>query len=265
MICLKILLIKKVNTLNSKNKIVAVIPARYSSSRFPGKPLALINGKSMIRTVYDNIKKSDSLDNVFVATDDERIEQECIKNRLNYVITDVNLKSGTDRIAQAVEKLGIDPDIIINVQGDEPLINPKIITNLIKNLKESECDVGTVITKITDKNELFSDSVVKVVTNENNIALYFSRSTIPYLRDIDNYHWHEKYNFYKHIGIYAYTKNALKRFVELSPSSLEMAENLEQLRLLQDGAEYYCYETDAMLAGVDYPEDIKKIEKILND
>ncbi len=250
---------------SKKNNIVAVIPARYSSSRFPGKPLAVINGKSMIRTVYDNIIDTDMLDGVFVATDDEKIAEECRKYCLKFVMTGENHRSGTDRIYQAIDRLGISPEIILNVQGDEPLLKSGLISELLSNFIKSGCDVGTVIKRISDKEELFSDSVVKVTTDKFGKALYFSRSIIPYIRDVNSSEWLNDQIFYKHIGIYAYTYDALKKFVELPPSALELAENLEQLRLLESGAEYYCYETDEILAGVDYPEDIKKIEKLLNN
>lgn len=244
-------------------KIIAVIPARYESSRFPGKPLALINNRSMIRTVYENITDSKFLDDIIIATDDARIESECKKHNMQYVMTEPELPSGTDRIYQAVERSGINADIIVNVQGDEPLLKSGLIDDLIEKFIKTDADVGTSIKKIDSYDELFNPSVVKVVIDNNNYALYFSRSTIPFLRDIDKNNWLEHQVFYKHIGIYAYRYDALKKFVSLEQSTLEKTEKLEQLRLMQNGLKYFCCLTEDKLIGVDHPEDIAEVEKIL--
>lgn len=245
-------------------KAVAVIPSRYASKRLPGKPLAKINGKPMIEYVYQNVSKSKLISDVIVATDNEKIAE--VVNSINgkSVITDLNLQSGTDRIWEAVQKLNINADIILNIQGDEPLIHAELVDNLILEFQKNNADVGTVIKKITDKDEITNTSVVKVIKDKNNYALYFSRNVIPFLRDVSKEKLIEHHNFFKHIGIYAYTYDSLKRFVSLEQSSLEKAESLEQLRLLYDGAKYYCYETEHTLIGVDEQDDIIKVEDFIN-
>jgi 3-deoxy-manno-octulosonate cytidylyltransferase (CMP-KDO synthetase) len=251
--------------LNSKNNsnVIAIIPARHASSRFPGKPLAMINGKTMLRTVYDNIAESKIISKVLIATDDDRIAQECIKYDMNYVMTPSDLQSGTDRIYEAVKRADLKPDFILNIQGDEPLLTHYLADDLTENFILSNADVGTVIKKIQSNEELFSDANVKVVLDNNNFAMYFSRSVIPYLRDLPKSEWLNNHKFYKHIGVYIYTYESLSKFAMLTPSVLEKSENLEQLRLLQNGFTYYCLETNASLFGVDFPDDIIIVENII--
>lgn len=244
-------------------KTVAIIPARYNSSRLPGKPLIDICGKSMIRRVWESVCESDKIDDIFVATDDERIVEHCKSFGANVIITPEDLPSGTDRIEFAYRQLNLCHDIIVNVQGDEVLINGKVLDELLFNFIPTKTDVGTLVTTIKNKSELFDNSVVKVVLHNDSTALYFSRNVIPFIRDIEPDNWIKTSTFMKHIGIYAYRKESLKRFVSLEQSSLEKAEKLEQLRLLQAGASYLCIPTDAELIGVDTKGDILKVEEIL--
>lgn len=248
-----------------EKKAIAIIPARYASQRLPGKPLLEIEGKSLIQHVYDNAMKCKTLSRVIIATDDERILSKCQEFGAEAIMTPAELASGTDRLAFVVEKLNLDDDIILNIQGDEPLLEAETIDNLINTFSKSGADVGTLIKKIEDKEELFNPNAVKVVCDKNNFALYFSRSTIPYIRDQKEENWLKLNSFWKHIGVYAYRKSALKRFSELEQSHLESLEKLEQLRLLEDGARYLCIETDMKMLGVDTVEDLEKVREYFKE
>ncbi|CUS79780.1 3-deoxy-manno-octulosonate cytidylyltransferase [Candidatus Kryptobacter tengchongensis] len=243
--------------------IIAVIPARYASTRFSGKPLADILGKPMIRWVYENAMSSKLVNKVFVATDDERIF-DIVKNfGGNAIITPKEIQTGTDRIAYAVRDL--DADIIVNIQGDEPLISGEMIDSAIEPfLNENDIDISTLAVKINDVENLFNPNVVKVILNKDNFALYFSRSPIPFCRDAQtNEEWLKTGIHYKHIGIYVYRKDSLLKFVELKRSKLEEAEKLEQLRALENGMKIKVVLIDKDTIGVDTPEDLEKVIRIL--
>ncbi|MBI5326170.1 MAG: 3-deoxy-manno-octulosonate cytidylyltransferase [Ignavibacteriae bacterium] len=244
-------------------KVICIIPARYDSTRLPGKPLRIIAGKPLLQWVWESAMKSSKLNRVIIATDDNRISDFCISIGAENIMTPKYLKSGSDRIAYTYNTLNEDAEIILNLQGDEPLIKAEVIDLLINKFSESDADVGTLVKKINSSDELFDPSVVKVVCNQENYALYFSRSPIPYLRDIKKEDWLSNQIFWKHIGIYAYRKESLLKFSELNPAELEIAEKLEQLRLLENGAKYLCVETDLNTIGVDTEEDIEKVEKLL--
>ncbi|MCA9409321.1 MAG: 3-deoxy-manno-octulosonate cytidylyltransferase [Candidatus Omnitrophica bacterium] len=237
-------------------KILGVIPARWASTRFPGKVLALIAGKPMIQHVWEQAKQSTKLTDVIIAADDEQVLQAAKKFGAQAVLTDVNHASGTDRIAQAVKDLSA--DIIINIQGDEPLIRPEVIDSLIAAFdREPACLMATAIKKINDVQELNNPNIVKVVIDCQYNALYFSRALIPYNRD------NGKTDVYKHQGIYAYQRDFLLKIVKLPPSKLEQSEKLEQLRVLEAGYKIKTVETDYESIGVDSPEDIGRVEEIL--
>ena len=231
-----------------------VIPARYSSSRFPGKPLALIDDLPMVVRVYNQAIKCKNADKVIIATDDERIFN-CVKDyNCNVEMTNTNHKSGTDRVAEVA--LRYDFDIIVNVQGDEPFISPIVIDTSIEILKNNfNADISTPVKKITDENEIDNSNVVKVVFSEDNYALYFSRSSIPFHRENNA----EK-NFYKHIGLYAFKKDSLQKFVNLKESRLEKIEKLEQLRALENNLKIKVFETDYESIGIDTPEDLENLK-----
>ena len=250
-----------INMINKK--AIAVIPARYDSTRLPGKPLADINGMPLIYYVWKAATDSKLLDKVLIATDDKRILDACSEFGAECVTTPNNIPSGSDRIVYAVKALDEFYDYIINVQGDEPLITGELIDRLLQKTIETDADVGTIVKKIEDNEEIFDSSVVKVVMQNNGTALYFSRSPIPNVRDANESNWSSSMEFWKHIGIYCYHNQALLKFGELPQTDLEKAEKLEQLRLLQNGATYVCLKTDIPLYGVDTKEDMEKVRKII--
>ncbi len=234
-------------------KIIGIIPARYGSSRFPGKPLAKISGISLIERVYRSAEKA-GLARIIVATDDQRIESEVLSFGGNAVMTGEH-HSGTDRIAEAAA--GENCDAVINIQGDEPLIDPGIINNISLALKKNIwADIATAATEIKEINEIENTNIVKVVFNVKGSALYFSRSKIPY-----NLKTGARY--FKHIGIYGYRKKFLMKFISLKPSPLELSESLEQLRALENGFAIHVSVVDYNGVAVDTPEDVIKVEQKL--
>jgi len=239
-------------------KTIGIIPSRYASTRFPGKPLVQIAGKSMIRRVYEQATKSKSLDEVVVATDDLRIVEEVKSFGGNYVLTDSKHQSGTDRCAEVITKL---PhfDTIINIQGDEPFIDPEQIDLLAGCFKDDGVQLATLIKGISSEEELFNTNIPKVVLNAFEEAIYFSRQTIPYLRNTAQKDWLGAHQFYKHIGIYGYSSEALLEITKLPPSILELAENLEQLRWLENGYKIKTKITTLETLAIDTPDDLKKL------
>lgn len=238
-------------------KVLGIIPARMASSRFYGKPLVKIGNKTMIQRVYEQAKKSSSLSDVIVATDHEDIKNEvdCFGGKV--VITSSNCKNGTERCAEALSSLKKNYDIVINIQGDEPFFEPKSLEILI-NCFEKEVQIATLVKKINNKKEINEPSVVKVVFNQNHEALYFSRAAIPFNRENSNI------DFFKHIGIYAFRGDVLKEIVQLQPTKLELAEQLEQLRWLENGWKIKVGFTNHDSNSVDTPEDLKKLKHQFN-
>lgn len=249
--------------MTNSNSIVVIIPARYASTRFPGKPLVLINGKTMIQCVYDQVKSTPEISEVIVATDDDRIEAEVIRFGGKVVRTKPEHPSGTDRCFEAYQQLNKKYDFIINVQGDEPFIQPQQIRTLAGILKP-DTQLATLIKIIEDEETLFNTNTPKVVINTDGEALYFSRQTIPYLRQFpDKNDWLKQHTFYKHIGMYAYRPDVLEKITQLAPSSLELSESLEQLRWIENGYRIQTAITDIETIGIDTPEDLlKAIQKI---
>ncbi len=240
---------------------IAIIPARYASSRFPGKPLADIKGKTMIRRVYEKVGAI--IDRVVVATDDDRIYQEVERFGGKALMTSTDHRSGTDRCAEAIsilEKGGEEePDIIINIQGDEPFIRHEQIEALKSCFTDDSTEIATLINPIVDSEVLTNPNRAKVVIDTNGFALYFSRSIIPFLRNTSNTDWHLYHKFYQHIGIYAYRTDVLKKIVLLRESALERAESLEQLRWLENGYRIKTAVTNHETYGIDTPEDLRKV------
>jgi 3-deoxy-manno-octulosonate cytidylyltransferase (CMP-KDO synthetase) len=233
-------------------KVIIVIPARYGSTRFEGKPLAEINGKPMIYHVYQRAKKAKFVDDVIVATDDERIKNAVEKFNGKAVMTSKEHRSGTDRVAEVARS--INADIIVNVQGDEPLISPEAIEQAVMPLIENNNIVmSTLMTKIAKSIEYEDPNTVKVVTDKEGFALYFSRSLVPYPRE------KERLKVYKHIGIYVYRKNFLLELADMPQTSLERIEGLEQLRVLENGFKIKVIETDYNSISVDTPRDLEVI------
>jgi len=243
-------------------KILGVIPARFASTRFPGKPLALIKGKSMLLRVYEQASKS-KLQNLVVATDDERIQQHVIEFGGKVVMTNSNHLSGTDRCFEALNAMNEHFDYVINVQGDEPFLNPIQINELV-DVCDGQTELATQMTKCNSHEVLFDSGEVKIILNKNNEAIYFSRSVIPFLKNTDATLWHQQHTYYRHVGMYAYRSDILKEITTLSMSPLEKAESLEQLRWLEAGYKIKCIETNFDSHCVDTPEDIIKVLKLMN-
>lgn len=234
--------------------ILGVIPARFASTRFPGKPLVDIGGKTMIQRVYEQALQA-NLSKVIVATDDERIANEVKRFGGNFVMTSSAHESGTDRCAEVVAQ---QPsfDVVINIQGDEPFIDPKQINLLISCFKDDQVKLATLIKAIHQEEELLNSNIPKVVINNLQQAIYFSRHPIPYLRNAD---W-KSHQFYKHIGIYGYRATTLLEITKLKPSSLEIAESLEQLRWIENGYAIQTQLTDIETLAIDSPADLLKIK-----
>ncbi len=245
-------------------RVVAIIPARYASTRFEGKPLAQLGGIKVIERVYRRV--SSVVDNVVVATDDQRIMDavEAFSGRV--VMTSANHKSGTDRCWEAYEKIGIEADIIINIQGDEPFIDPSQIEALIECFQSELVDIATLVKpfEATDSIEVLENpNSPKVVVDKAMRAIYFSRSVIPYLRGVERKEWLRKHTFYKHIGMYAFRTSALSEVTKLPQSSLEIAESLEQLRWVENGYKIGVGVTNIETIGIDTPEDLARAEEFL--
>nr|WP_024837328.1 3-deoxy-manno-octulosonate cytidylyltransferase [Clostridium sp. 12(A)] len=239
-------------------KTYAIIPSRYQSSRFPGKPLALISGKPMIQWVYENVSKVTQLDGVYVATDDQRIFVTVESFGGKALMTSSAHACGTDRLAECADILQLnDEDIVLNIQGDEPLIRPEMVMDLISTFDSESVYMGTLKKKIEEEEELNNPNVVKVITDVNGDAIYFSRHTLPYERD------GKRRTHYKHIGAYGYKKWFLVKFSELDKTELELSESLEQLRAIENGYKVRVKETKWQTVGVDAPEQIALVEKEL--
>lgn len=244
------------------DKIVGVIPSRWGSTRFPGKSLALISGKPMIQWVVERVKQAKKLDAVIVATDDLRIS-ECVESLkipdVQVAMTRADHPSGTDRIAEAIQSLEV--DAVINVQGDEPLIDPSLIDDLAEVIASKKWDMATAATPIENEEQINDPSVVKALFNRHGQALYFSRSTIPHIREPEETSTSKVY--WRHIGVYAYRRDYLLKLVAEPPCMLENLEKLEQLRALDMGCRMKVIKTQDFGIGVDTPEDIAKAEELL--
>lgn len=244
-------------------KILGIIPARYKSSRFPGKPLVDIAGKSMIQRVYEQCLKSNCIDKVIVATDDQRIADHVIAFGGNVQMTSEKHQSGTDRCAEIAESYPLF-DIFINIQGDEPMIDPTQIDLLASCFEKQDTLIATLVKPIHTLEELFNENTPKVVLNANDEAIYFSRSAIPFLRGLEKENWLTNNTFFKHIGIYAFRNQTLKEITKLPVSTLEFAEALEQLRWIQNGYKIQTAITNSESQAIDTPEDLEKLLSFLN-
>ncbi len=238
-------------------KIIGVIPARYRSSRFPGKPLVSICGKPMIYWVYQQAKKVKEFDEVYIATDDERIKAACSEYNMNVIMTSSEHETGSDRVAEVAEK--IEGDLFVNVQGDEPVINPEMIRQVISIfLEDDSVYFGSLKKEITDPDEIKAASTVKVVTDDKGDALYFSRSVIP-----SNCKDGKLARVFRHVGIYAYKRDFLLAFSNMQQTELELGEGIEPLRAMQKGYKIRLKETQYSSIGVDLPEHVEKVERII--
>lgn len=244
-------------------KFIGIIPARYASTRFPGKPLAVLGGKTVIQRVYE--QASSVLPEAYVATDDERILHAVEAFGGRAVMTRADHKSGTDRIEEAAEKIGTDADVIINVQGDEPFIQRSQIETLMQLFEHADTQIGTLGKRFDTIDAALNPNSPKIVTDLQGFALYFSRSVIPFVRGQEQAVWLEKYPFLKHLGLYAYRRDVLREVTKLPQSPLEMAESLEQLRWLENGFRIRVGLTDVETVGIDTPEDLQRAEEFLKE
>ncbi len=252
---------------NKKYQFAGIIPARYASSRFPGKPLAIIGDRTMIQRVYDQACKA--LDLVYVATDDKRIYDTVISFGGKAVMTSPDHFSGTDRCSEAASLImaetGSIIDIVINIQGDEPFIRPEQIKLLMECFDSEGVDLATLIRKVEAPEDIFNPNQPKVIINTAGDAIYFSRSVIPYVRDAEKEDWVKKHQFYKHLGLYAYRTSVLSIITKLPKSPLEIAESLEQNRWIENGFRIRTAVTKWESIGIDTPEDLEKAKLMLEE
>jgi 3-deoxy-manno-octulosonate cytidylyltransferase (CMP-KDO synthetase) len=249
----------------SSIKAVGIIPARFGSSRFPGKPLVSIGGKTMIQRVYEQCLKANSLQKVVVATDDIRIADTVKSFNGNVVITSSNHPSGTDRCQEAFSLLAEDYDVVVNIQGDEPFIQPEQIDLAVACFRAPNVQIATLIKRIEKTEELFDTNRVKVTKNQHDQAICFSRNPIPFAKDLPKEEWLNNFNYYVHIGLYAYRSHILSEITQLPTSMLEKAESLEQLRWLENGYHIKLAETAVQSEAIDTPEDLKNLLDKLNN
>jgi len=241
------------------SRIFGIIPARFASTRFPGKPLADIGGKPMIQRVYEQARKSKSLSRVIVATDDNRIEACVLSFGGEVCMTSPQHPSGTDRCEEVVQILGLTCDAIVNIQGDEPFIDPEQIDLLCSCFDDDRTQLATLIKKITSTAVLLNPNSPKVIIDKDHFAIYFSRHPIPYIRNAEDNSWLAFHTFYQHIGIYGYRLNVLKEITLLSQSALERAESLEQLRWIENGYRIKTAITAHDTIAIDTPEDLQNV------
>ena len=245
-------------------KFIAIIPARYASTRFPGKPLALLGGRPVVQHVYE--KAAQALDEAYVATDDERIARVVESFGGHAIMTRADHKSGTDRVQEAFTKVGEGYDVVVNIQGDEPFIQAQQLEAIRQCFNDDSVDIATLVKPFKPEDgfeALENINSPKVVVNRRMEALYFSRSIIPFTRSKDKLEWLNGHTYYKHIGLYAYRADVLKEITALPQSSLELAESLEQLRWLENGYKIKVGISEIETIGIDTPEDLQRAEKFL--
>ena len=242
-------------------KFIGIIPARYASTRFPGKPLALLGGKPVIQHVYEKVAAV--LEAAYVATDDERIYDVVKSFGGQVVMTSTDHKSGTDRIEEAIEKIGGEWDVVVNVQGDEPFVAKSQLDTICHCFDDPTTQIATLGKPFESMEAVQNPNSPKIVVDNMGFAMYFSRSVIPYVRGKEKSSWLTHYPFLKHLGIYAYRKDVLRQVTQLPQSSLEIAESLEQLRWLQNGFKIKVGTTDVETVGIDTPQDLERAEEFL--
>ncbi|CDC27130.1 3-deoxy-manno-octulosonate cytidylyltransferase [Prevotella copri] len=242
-------------------KFIGIIPARYASTRFPGKPLALLGGKPVIQHVYEKVAAV--LEAAYVATDDERIYDVVKSFGGQVVMTRTDHKSGTDRIEEAIEKIGGEWDVVVNVQGDEPFVAKSQLDTICHCFDDPTTQIATLGKPFESMEAVQNPNSPKIVVDNMGFAMYFSRSVIPYVRGKEKSSWLTHYPFLKHLGIYAYRKDVLRQVTQLPQSSLEIAESLEQLRWLQNGFKIKVGTTDVETVGIDTPQDLERAEEFL--
>ena len=246
-------------------QFLAIIPARYASSRFPGKPLADIGGRPMIERVYERVSRL--FDHCYVATDDRRIGEAVLRFGGRVVMTSDSHRSGTDRCGEALEKVetetGIKFDVVVNVQGDEPFVSEEHLTKIKESFLLPDTQIATLVKAFSPTEDIFNPNSPKVVVSATGFALYFSRSAIPFLRGQEQAQWQKQFKYYKHIGMYAYRTDVLREIVRLPAGVLEQAESLEQLRWLENGYTIRVSETTTETVAIDTPEDLQRVLGLL--
>ena len=243
-------------------KFLGIIPSRYASTRLPGKPLAMIQGKPMIQQVYERVKESNTLDKLIIATDDERILNVAASFGAEAILTSPLHNSGTERCSEVAAVIGNDFEVVINIQGDEPFIESDHLIALRNLFLKEEVQIGSLIKRISSLDELKNPNVVKAVKSPDGKALYFSRTAVPYLRNIDEQDWLHHHLFFKHIGLYGYRKNTLLKIAQLSPTPLEQAESLEQLRWLENNFSIHLAETFIETLSIATADDLMRANKV---
>lgn len=243
-------------------KVLGIIPSRYGSSRFPGKPLIDLKGKSMIQRVYEQSSKCKLFSKIIVATDDQRIFEHVQSFGGNVVMTAENHQSGTARCSEVIKQYQ-DYDIVVNIQGDEPLIRPEQLGSLIELFQDTTVEIGTIVKKMKDIQEVKNPNRIKVVLDKEGNGVYFSRSPIPHVANISEESWLEHANFYKHIGIYAWRRHVLEKISQLPSTTLERIESLEQLRWIYNGFKIKTVETEVETPNIDAPEDVDAVLKLI--
>lgn len=244
-------------------KIIGIIPARYASIRYPGKPLIDIKGKSMLQRVYEQTKKAIGLTNIIIATDDDRIANHAHSFGAEVVMTKEDHPSGTDRCFEALVNYGKEYDYVLNIQGDEPFIDPEQINQLTK-VCNGQIELATQMIPVTNHAVLFDKGEVKIVMNSAQEALFFSRMVIPFIKGVPELEWHKHHAYFRHVGMYLYRTDVLKQLTQLTPSALELAESLEQLRWLENGFKIKLVQTTFDSHCIDTPEDVEKVLRIMN-
>ena len=244
-------------------KVTAIIPARYGSKRFPGKALAKIGGKAMIQHVYERVQECRNIGQIIVATDDERIQKLALNFGADVEMTAAEHRSGSERCAEVIKRRGLEACPVINIQGDEPLIEPELIDRIVEKLEKKKSGIVTAINRIKLPDELFSPHVVKAIIDHQKQALYFSRMPLPFQQGVAWLDWLDRHRYYRHIGLYGFAAGVLPELAQLTQSPLEKAESLEQLRWLENGYNIQCIETEYESQGVDTPEDLEKIRNII--
>lgn len=244
-------------------KVLGIIPARYGSTRFPGKPLIDLKGKSMIQRVYEQVLKCADFDTVVVATDDKRIYDHVQGFGGEVMMTASTHSSGTERCGEVIEKYA-DFDIVVNIQGDEPLIQPEQLADLIQLFKDETVQIGTLVKKMVDEKDIRNPNRIKVVLDHSKNGIYFSRSPIPHIANTPHENWLTKTTFYKHIGIYAWRSSILNELLALNPSELEQLESLEQLRWIYYGYKIRTTETFVETPNIDAPEDVAAVIRLID-
>jgi 3-deoxy-manno-octulosonate cytidylyltransferase (CMP-KDO synthetase) len=245
-------------------KVLGIIPARYESSRFPGKPLVDLAGKTMIRRVYEGASKASGLTDIIVATDNKLIHEEVSSFGGNVAMTAMSHESGTERCGEILYKMP-GYDVVVNIQGDEPLIDPSQIDTVIKLFSKPEVKIGTLVKKIESESDITNPHRIKVVLDKEQNGIYFSRSPIPFLVNAQPGEWLKKAVFYKHLGIYGWRADILPKLLELPPTTLEKTESLEQLRWIYHGYQIRTAETSIETPNIDVPEDVKTVLKAISE